>query len=683
VNLPRLRSDLVLVEQTYRGEQSYIIKDPTTHKYFRFRPLEVSVMRVLQRVATAAEAVAALAEEGVKVTGATVTKFAEKLKNMGLCERTLRERSVLQMERLRAQRRERLSQGPFRGELFRIRWSMGDPDKFMDRTIPYLRFCFGRRFLAVSAALFAVQAIILAIKWPEFTRALVDLLTLNTTLLNLVLLWVTTLVIIAIHELAHGYTCKYFGGQVHEIGAMLFYFEPAFYCNVNDAWTFPELRARLWVTAAGSWAQMVVASFAAMVWWAAAPDTVISTIALAAVLSGGITSVLMNLNPLVPLDGYYALSDWLEVPNLRQRAMAHLSWAFQTRVLRRDLPMPPADEREERIFLIYGALAAVYITCALLIVAGVVYGWLSRGLGAAGVVLFLVAIWLMARESLASLFRGAQQIWRDRRTKIIGFWRSRRAVALGVVAVIVALGFIIHRPITVTGAFEAAPASRFVLVAPDSGVVFQLLAPEGTVVEPGAPVIQIRNLALEREAEAASRAADSLLARESQARARGAEGEVARLAADRAVESALATGLRRRVDDLILRVPERAVVLTPRPDTLVGQRVDLGDTLLILGRADSVEVRVALDRAGSPLVRPGQPARLIRYADPSNEIRATLATVASTAPGGAVEGRVRLPASAACRPGMTGEASITVREASLWGALAWSVRRRIRSDILL
>jgi putative peptide zinc metalloprotease protein len=229
---------------------------------------------------------------------------------------------------------------------------------------------------------------------------------------------------------------------------MLFYFEPAFFCNVNDAWTFPELRARLWVTAAGSWAQMVVASVAAVVWWAAAPDTLLSAIALSAVIMGGITSVFMNLNPLVPLDGYYALSDWLEVPNLRQAAMAHLKWTLQTRVLRRDVPMPPADEREERIFLIYGALAAVYITSALLIVAGVVYGWLDRWLGAVGGVLFLIAIWLMARESVATVFRGALQIWREQRARVTGFWRSRRAAALTIVAVVVALGFVIRRPIT-------------------------------------------------------------------------------------------------------------------------------------------------------------------------------------------------------------------------------------------
>ena len=177
------------MEQTYRGELSYIVKDPTTHKYFRFRPLEVGVMRALQRVARPPKPSPRWPRKGFEVTAATVSKFAEKLKNMGLCERTLRERSVLQMERLRAQRRERLAQGPFRGELFRIRWSMGDPDKFMDRTIPYLRFCFGRRFLTVSVALFAVQAIILAIKWQDFTRAIGGPLTLNTSAVNLLLLW--------------------------------------------------------------------------------------------------------------------------------------------------------------------------------------------------------------------------------------------------------------------------------------------------------------------------------------------------------------------------------------------------------------------------------------------------------------------------------------------------------------
>ena len=146
--LPRLREDLVLVEQTYRGEQSYIVKDPKSHKYFRFRPLEVRVMQSLDGERTPAAAAAALVEAGIGVSAGAVEKFAAKLKTMGLLERTVGERSVLLMERLRAQRRSRLrGGGPAQGDIFRIRWSLADPDKFMDRAMPYLRFCFTRPFV--------------------------------------------------------------------------------------------------------------------------------------------------------------------------------------------------------------------------------------------------------------------------------------------------------------------------------------------------------------------------------------------------------------------------------------------------------------------------------------------------------------------------------------------------------
>src|SRR2546422_7051024 len=75
---------------------------------------------------------------------------------------------------------------------------------------------------------------------------------------------------------------------------MLIYFQPAFYCNVNDAWTFPDLRARLWVTAAGSWIQLVLAALAAIVWWVAQPGTLISQLALFLVVIGGVTTVVAN-----------------------------------------------------------------------------------------------------------------------------------------------------------------------------------------------------------------------------------------------------------------------------------------------------------------------------------------------------------------------------------------------------
>ena len=137
---------------------------------------------------------------------------------------------------------------------------------------------------------------------------------------------------------------------------MLLYFEPAFFCNVNDAWTFPELKARLWVTAAGSWIQLVAGEPRGHRLVGRSPGhAVVADRARRRLDRRGSRRCSMNVNPLIPLDGYFALSDWLEVPNLRQRAFAHLAWLVKTRVLRLDVPMPPADEREQRIFLLYGA----------------------------------------------------------------------------------------------------------------------------------------------------------------------------------------------------------------------------------------------------------------------------------------------------------------------------------------
>ena len=679
---PKLRGDLTVVEQTYRGEQSFIVKDPESRKYFRFRPVEIKVMETLDGELSTVEAAAALLEQGIRVSAAAVEGFAAKLTKMGLCERTLGERSVLQMERLRAERHRRLTPSFIKGDLLRLRWSVGDPDKLFDRCLPHLRFFFSRGFILLSLLLFAIYFLVLGLKWPEFSQALANLYTLKLDAGAIAVLWITGTVIIVIHELGHGFTCKYFGGQVHEIGAMLIYFEPAFFCNVNDAWTFPELRARLWVTAAGSWIQLVVASIAAIVWWAAVPGTVVSEVAFAAVLIGGITTVLMNANPLIPLDGYYALSDYLEVPNLRQRASAHLSWLIRTRLLRMDLPAPQADEREKRIFLIYGLLGAVYIALILLFSAATAYGWLTRWLGAVGLLIFLGGAVLTLQGPVRGWFREARAAVREHQE----FWRGapvRRRLG-AVAAVILLVGALVPWPVTVAAPFTVAPAVSIPLTAPDSGVVDRVLVREGTRVLPDSPLLRVRNIELEREAAASQRISDSLDARSLQARAHNRTANVAQLDLSRSVEQARLAGLRERIAELEIRSPAGGVVVTPRAEELKGQWFSRGAIILRLGQPDSVEVRIALSGAGAGYVRAGQPVRLLPESNLSPPIQATLAQVSASAGSSqTTEARVRLPANEYWRPGMTGRASVRLRGSNLWGALWWAVRREIRSDILL
>ena len=681
---PKLRQDLVLVEQTYRGEQSYIVKDPQSRKYFRFRPAEIMVMQMFDGERTAAQACADLLTEGLRVSAAGVESFARKLSGMGLCERTLGERSVLQMERLRAQRRRRLMRGlgPFKGDLLRIRWSVGDPDKLLDWLLPRLRFFFTPVFLKLSIALFAVYFLILAIKWQDFVGTLASFYNLEVGLPAYAVFWLSGTAIIVIHELGHGLTCKYFGGRVHEIGAMLIYFQLAFYCNVNDAWTFAERRARLWVTAAGSWIQLVIASIAAMVWWAATPGSLLEYAAFAGVFTGGIATVLMNANPLIPLDGYYALSDYLEVPNLRQRAFAHIAWLAKTRVFGLELPPPPADERERRVFRIYGAVAVVYISLALSLFAAAAFGWLSRWLGAVGIAVFLAGAFLILRapgKAFISTVKAAVQ--QRRRTSPGSPWRRR---LLAGIPGIVFLGAIVPWRITIVAPFRVAPVLATTHAAPDSGVIERVLVREGDRVMSGAPLLVIRNLALERELTSVQRSSDSIAALSAQARGQGRQTEMAVLAAQQAVEMARLSGLQERVEALRIRALSSGTVLTPRPEELAGRWVSSGAVVMLLGNADTVEVRISLSGAGGSLVRPGSRVDLLPEARMDAPVRTFLTAVSVTAePGTTTEARLLLPAAAAWRPGMTGRASVVLRQSSAWGALWWNIRRGIRSDILL
>jgi multidrug efflux pump subunit AcrA (membrane-fusion protein) len=687
---PRLRADLVVVEQCYRGERSFVVKDPLSLKYFRFRPLEVQVMRALDGRRSAGEAAEALRAEGVPVSAGVLEGFARQLGRLGLLERSVAERSTLAMERLRAERNRRRRSPLFRGELMRMRWSFGDPNALFDRWMPRLGFLWSRPFAALSLLLFAAYFAVLATRWDDFTAALAGLSLTSGDAAPLAIIatfWVTALVIVGFHELAHGLTCKRFGGEVHEMGAMLIYLQPAFYCNVNDAWTFPERRARLWVTVAGPWVQLMCAAVAALAWAAVQPGTLAARVAVAAILFGGGTALIANLNPLIPLDGYYALSDWLEIPNLRQRAFDYVRAVAKRRVLRLDVPVPDVAPHEARVFLIYGCLATLYIVTVLSVVVALLFGWAAEALGVAGALVVLAGAWLAFRQPLREAAATLRLAWREH----AGAWRRRSSRLgwrlAGLALLVVGAAALVPRPVTIVGGFTLAPALAVPAVAGGEGSVARVHVREGTRVRAGDPLVQLRDLALERRIAAASLLADSLAAETARARSRGAQGEVGRLEAEHAAEAARLAALQGRLGELTVRARTAGVIVTPRPEHLIGRRVARGATLLVIGRPDSVEARIALDGAGATLVRAGQRAGLVSLADPAHPVAATVASVAPAAsgPGGdaRLEARVRLPAGAAWRPGMRGEASVRLRGSSVLGATVWGIRKRIRTDLLL
>ena len=684
---PRLRPELRLVEQVYRGELGYILKDPTTYKYFRFRPIEAVVLQGFDGRRTPVEIAAALAEDGIRVSAAVIESFARKLSQMGLMQRTLGERTTLELERLREERQRRQRTRLFRGDITRMRWSVGDPDAWLDRTMPRLRWCFGRGFLWLSIGLFATYFLVIANRWTEFYGTLAGAYFPSTlTLYTILLIYGTSMAVVAIHELGHAYTCKHYGGKVHEMGFMLLYFQPCFYCNVNDAWSFPELKARLWVTAAGSWIQFVIAGMAAIVWWAAAPGTFVSDVAFATMLVGGVTAIMSNMNPLIPLDGYFALSDWLEIPNLRQRAFGHLSWWLKRHVLRLEMEEPAVSPRERQVFLWYGALAAVYIVFTLSVTALIVGGWASAAFGGIGVMIVIAWVAATIAKPLRAGLSSVALAIRAKRAMLREVWRESprpRRLAISTAAVLLVV-LVLPRWLTVTGDFTAAPAGALALVAPELAVIRQISAREGARATPGEAIARLESPELERVRALTSQEVDSLAADELLARGKGWIDEVERLAAERASAEGRLRALDARRAALTLRVRSAGEVLTPRPELMLGRRKAMGDTVLLLAGGDSVELRIRIGGGGASLVAPGQTVSLVPYGDPGHPLIARIRSVAAVSRSAtAVEARVLAPTGGVWLPGTTGEASVRLRRSTVAGALWWGLRKRLRTDLLL
>ncbi|MFN8477550.1 MAG: cyclic nucleotide-binding domain-containing protein [Kouleothrix sp.] len=187
---------------------------------------------------------------------------------------------------------------------------------------------------------------------------------------ELVALWCALLVSFFLHESAHALTVKHFGRELRSGGAMLYFGMPAFFVDTSDIWRSPRA-ARILVSAAGPMADLFVGGAASLLVFLR-PEALAAGIAYKLAFTCYIAT-LVNLNPLLELDGYYILVDWLRMPDLRRRALAFVRGPLWAR-LRRPISTKdrtnssafalPALSHEERLLTLYGALTACYALVA-------------------------------------------------------------------------------------------------------------------------------------------------------------------------------------------------------------------------------------------------------------------------------------------------------------------------------
>jgi putative peptide zinc metalloprotease protein len=456
----RLRSDLV---HSYQGSGDSIIlvvKDPLTGRFFRFGQIEAFILGRLGGEATAEQLQATVEEQfGAALPRETLDQFLAKLGRMGLLETA---------ERKASQRSKRV-----RGTLLYLRFPGFDPDRLVTWLASRLTFCFTRSFVSVSALLILGGVWIAVTHWDDIGQDLQRLYNFSSFLV----LYVTVLAVVAFHEFAHGVTCKHFGGSVREMGFMLLYFQPAFYCNVSDAWLFPKKSHRMWVSFAGAYFELIIWAAATIAWMITDPYTIINYLALIIMATSGIKS-LFNLNPLIKLDGYYLLSDWLGMPNLRQRAIGYLR-SLVRRILGMNCVAEQVGARERRIFIFYGLLAWSYSTWLLGFIAWSSFGFATENYQGWGFVIFTI---LLAQVFHYPLRRSlAWPLGKFDRMKRWG----KRAIRAGVLAGVACALFLVRTDLRVSGPFYVLPLHNCDVRAEVEGIIQEIKVEEGQQVKKG------------------------------------------------------------------------------------------------------------------------------------------------------------------------------------------------------
>jgi putative peptide zinc metalloprotease protein len=355
----RRRGDLVTNRQVYQGQVWWVVKDPIALSYFRFRPEEYALLDMLDGQ-TSLDALKDRFEAKFpprRITLEELARFIATLHRSGL---VIGDRPG-QGPQLFERRRQRIWKQwmAWLANIMSLRFRGIDPDRLLERLDPWFGWLFSPPAI-VAAMVFVSSALLLVLvnfdtfrsKLPEFHQFFAS----GNWLYLAVALAVTKI----LHEFGHGLSCKHYGGECHEMGMMLLVFTPCLYCDVTDSWMLPSKWKRAAIGAAGMYVEVIIASIATFLWWNSHAG-VFNQLCLDVMFVSSVSTILFNANPLLRYDGYYILSDVLEIPNLRQKATSILGRISSHWCLGIKQPEDPfLPQRRLGLFALYAVASSVY-----------------------------------------------------------------------------------------------------------------------------------------------------------------------------------------------------------------------------------------------------------------------------------------------------------------------------------
>lgn len=546
-------------------------------------------------------------ETGVRYDPSDIRDMAEGLDAQDFWYRSPQEKNIRLRQQMSDDRRKQAKRKSRHGDVSHMYFSAWDPDQYLQWVLDHFGFIYTRWFTVLTLAAFAFMGYIFVSRWSELWRDTWQFYNFAAKgFWDIVEFWVLACALMFFHETAHGLTCKKFGGAVHHMGFQLIYMTPAFYTEVAEGWVTGNRSQRMWMIVAGVWSELMFCAVATPVWWGTPPGTFAHEFAYKVMLITGIGVVMINWNPLIRLDGYYLLSEYLSIPDLKEASTAFVSGWVKRNVWRLPVDVPYVPRRRRLGYAIYALASGAYSYSLLLFFArfagNIFRNWTPEW---AFVPSTLVGLALF-RSRIKNLGRFMKQVYLDKKDLVIAwFTPARRAVVGGVILLALFVPFFREHA---DGRFLLEPSQRAVLRAMEEGTVVGVTADEGRTVQAGQTVVRLRNLKLESEAAQAAADRQAASARARLAQARYTDFGPALQEQQRAAEQDRI--LAQRLDALNLVSPISGTELTPRLSDRVGSTVAAGTELASIGDLRRMRARIYVPEHEIQYVRAGGDARL-------------------------------------------------------------------------
>jgi putative peptide zinc metalloprotease protein len=603
---PKLRSDLRISEQTVNGEKSYVIKNHETTSYNRYGEFEYQLLQLCDGTRTPAEISEAIAEQDPDsaIAESEVLEFLDSIEP-AMWERSLGEKNLAVLERIRDERKGRVDGS----SMLYITFKAWDPNKTLEKLDPYLSWIYTTQFVVFCIFLFVTAAYFVAGDWSRVQRDTSSLYSFaDKSAYDIWAFWLLLLVLGGVHEFGHGLTCKHFGGDVHQMGFLLIYLTPAFYTDTTDILLFERTSRRQWVIFAGIWVELILCSSSAVLWHFTSPGTIVNDLAYKMMLLSGIQGTVLNLNPLIKADGYYALSQFLDIDNMREDSFAFLRVWAEKYLLRRDIDLPPSSRRQRRIFFIFGVAAITYSVALIAIVLLFAKNVLVAKLGDWGYFLFAGVIYFFGRKGIKSSLP-IVRAWIRKQRESYMTWKFTRAQSFGALAIALLL-FFPPVPSSVSTDLVLEPGRDAHVRTQVAGKVARVFVRQGDEVKAGQIIATLQNPEVEVDAQVASAeltlASSNLRLNQDDS----GSGKSAQAVRERIrIQKQLAVAAQ-NVEELQIRAPFDGVVATAEIQQRVGEYLAAGDEFCRISDRRTMKARILVPDREFADVRPGSAVKV-------------------------------------------------------------------------